>query len=118
MKKVFQKNIKKLRKALGIKLYSDYIEEVHHEWWGGKNEECCKDGLSYCIDNIPGKHASNDEWHCCPYWRRRLTNKLIGRAFAIKNRVPVPELYWYGKNIDEIPFDILPPSYVIKTSFG
>lgn len=118
MKRLIQKNIKKLRKALGIKLYSDYIEEVHQVWWGGMNESCCKNGLSYCIDNIPDQNITDDEWHCCPYWRRRLTNKLTGRAFAVRHGVPVPELYWYGKNIDEIPFDNLPSSYVIKTSFG
>ena len=59
-----------------------------------------------------------DNWQCCPYWQRKLTNKLNGREFAIKYGVPVPELYWYGKNVDDIPFARLPSSYVIKTSFG
>jgi len=110
--------LKPVRKALGIKFYSDYIKEISDNWWSGNHIDSCKEGLSICIDTVPRHDDTNEKWQCCPYWQRRLTNKLTAREFAIKCDVPVPDLYWYGKHVDDIPFDRLPSEYVIKTSFG
>lgn len=122
MKKIIPASIKAvkkfIRKCLGKKHYSDYIEETLQAWWGGANEGLCKISLSDCIENIPKPGDKNIKWNCCPHWHRKLTNKLTAREFVINHGIPVPELYWYGKNADEIPFDKLPRSYVIKTTFG
>ena len=106
------------RKTLEVKSHRDYIMETDKEWWSGKNEGCCKKGLSVCVDTLFNRNDSEDKFHCCAYWQRRLTNKLSAREFAIKHGVPVPELYWYGKNVADIPFKTIGPKYVIKTSFG
>lgn len=105
-----------LRKFLGRRYYCDYIKETHVKWWGEGCQVYCKQGLSKCIDTL--QPDNNNNWQCCPFWQRKLTNKMQARDFVIRNNVPVPELYWYGKNVDDIPFDKLPASYVIKTSFG
>lgn len=103
---------------MGVELYSDYIEDVVDAWWGGEHEDCCTNGLGACIDNILKQDDDIDQWRCCPYWRRKLTNKLSAREFAIRYEVPAPELYWFGRDVNKIPFDELPPAYVIKASFG
>ncbi|MFQ5471045.1 MAG: hypothetical protein ACE5EH_12210 [Gammaproteobacteria bacterium] len=103
----------------GTERFSDYIADVRKRWWGGKHEGQCAEGLGACVDTLLDVAGSDDRtWRCCPYWQRRLTNKLNGRAFAIKCGVPVPKLYWHGKNVNDIPFASLPSNYVIKTSFG
>jgi len=107
-----------LRKTLKINKHRDYIIETNRDWWGGKNEGYCEKSLSVCIDTLFNRDAPEDKFHCCAYWQRRLTNKLSAREFAIKHGVPVPELYWYGKDVRDIPFKTIGPKYVIKTSFG
>ena len=116
--KFYRSSTRKIRKFLGIHLYSDYVDEIHATWWNKKKQKSCINSLSDCIDRICKHDDSEDQWHCCPYWHRRLTNKLSARELAIKYGIPVPELYWYGKNVNDIPFEKLPSRYVIKTSFG
>lgn len=107
-----------IREGLGIKYYSDYIKNNYTKWWGKNRDIYCSQNLSECIETIYSHKDDVKTFRCCPLWQRRLTNKLSSREFAIKYNVPVPALYWYGKNADEIPFDRLPQDYVIKTSFG
>eukprot|EP00041_Stephanoeca_diplocostata_P019808 m.431279 g.431279 ORF g.431279 m.431279 type:complete len:345 (-) comp21400_c0_seq1:57-1091(-) len=45
-----------------------------------------------------------------------MEDKLQGRRIAEKEGVPCPELLWYGFNADDIPFDELPPEYIIKAT--
>lgn len=47
---------------------------------------------------------------------KTLENKLTGREYAEANGVPVPELYWSGTDVENIPFDDLPASYVLKAA--
>lgn len=107
-----------LRKAVGIKFFRDYVEEVTEAWWGGVHEDSCRNNLSVCVDTVFRHKDDEGVLRCCPYWHRRLTNKLTGREFALRYGVPVPTLYWAGKSVDEIPFQRLPSDFVIKTSFG
>ena len=107
-----------LRKTLKINKHRDYIIETNRDWWGGKNEGYCEKSLSVCIDTIFSRDSSEKEFRCCSHWQRRLTNKLSAREFAIKYGVPVPKLYWYGKDVTDIPFSKIGSKYVIKTSFG
>ena len=51
-------------------------------------------------------------------WQRKLANKWNSREFAIKLGCPVPELYWFGTRVDEIPFSSLPDRYVIRAVVG
>lgn len=123
MKKRITKSIDQLlryydRYVTGNKHFIEYIEEVSNAWWDHKHEDTCNPSLSVCIDTIHDENDNDESWQCCHYWQRKLTNKLNARNFAIKNEIPVPDLYWYGKNASDIPFDNLPDNYVIKTSFG
>ena len=107
-----------LRKTIKINKHRDYIMETNRDWWGGNNDDHCKNGLGICVDTIFSRDSSEEQFRCCSRWQRRLTNKLNAREFAIKYGVPVPELYWYGKDITAIPFNKIGSKYVIKTSFG
>lgn len=57
-------------------------------------------------------------WHCCPFWQRKLNNKWNAREFAIRHGARPPELYWWGRDPDEIPFEKLPPRFVVRATSG
>jgi hypothetical protein len=57
-------------------------------------------------------------WHCCDYWQRSLLNKWNSREFAMMHGVKVPELYWYGRGIADLPFDTLPEHFVLRSAWG
>jgi hypothetical protein len=57
-------------------------------------------------------------WKCCPLWQRKLSNKWNAREFAKRCNVRVPQLYWSGRDVDAIPFDALPDTYVIRLTSG
>lgn len=59
-----------------------------------------------------------EQWKCCPYWQRKLSNKWNSREFAVRHGVRVPRLYWSGRDVDAIPFDELPDDYVIRLTSG
>ncbi|WP_315867303.1 ATP-grasp fold amidoligase family protein [Pseudomonas sp. JV414] len=61
---------------------------------------------------------SDDQWQCCNFWQRKLSNKLNAKEFASKFGVRVAKLYWEGGNASDIPFANFPDTYVIKTSNG
>lgn len=62
-------------------------------------------------------------------WRKIFDNRPIFSTWADKVKVRtyvqalglgaiLPEVYWMGKNPDQIPFDLLPDKYVVKASHG
>lgn len=58
---------------------------------------------------------------CCPFWQRKLEDKLLSRQFAQALGVPVPKLLWSGKDPRDTPFAQLEARrlpYVIKCSRG
>lgn len=58
-------------------------------------------------------------WFCCPYWRRKFSNKFNTRLLVSELLgIPMATLYWYGKNPTMIPFHKLPPYYVIRPTSG
>ncbi|MFI5403795.1 MAG: ATP-grasp fold amidoligase family protein [Planctomycetota bacterium] len=57
-------------------------------------------------------------WRCCEHWQRTLVNKWNGREFARKHGARLPELYWRGRRIRKIPFESLPPRFVIRPVWG
>jgi hypothetical protein len=59
-----------------------------------------------------------DQWQDVPNWQRKLSNKFNAREFAKLNGCQVPDLYWKGRNIDEVDFNSLPPYYVIRPTIG
>ena len=57
-------------------------------------------------------------WHCCGHWQRSLLNKWNSREFAAMHGVKVPELYWYGYRITDLPLDALPDHFVLRSVWG
>lgn len=57
-------------------------------------------------------------WRCCQFWQRSLVNKWNGREYARKHGARLPELYWHGRRPSRIPFDSLPPRFVIRPVWG
>ncbi|MFM8893528.1 MAG: ATP-grasp fold amidoligase family protein, partial [Planctomycetia bacterium] len=57
-------------------------------------------------------------WHCCDHWQRSLLNKWNSREFAAMHGVNVPELYWHGRRIGELPLDALPDYFVLRSAWG
>lgn len=58
------------------------------------------------------------DWHCCPFWQRKLSNKWNSREFALKLGCAVPQLYWSGTAVDQLPFGDLPDRYVVRVVVG
>lgn len=59
-----------------------------------------------------------EKWRNVPNWQRKLSNKQNAREFAKKYGCKVPELYWYGRDIDKIDFKSIPPQFVLKPTIG
>ena len=97
-------------------LYSELIKQRFKEWF--IQEHPGIHSKSECKDKLLNQYDSDELWHCCPFWQRKLSNKLNARQFAIKCGVQVPKLYWHGKDPADIPFQDLPTDYVVKTSTG
>ena len=57
-------------------------------------------------------------WFCCPYWRRKFSNKYNTRLLAQLLKVPMAKLYWYGQYPIKIPFETLPSHYIIRPTSG
>ena len=75
----------------GMPLFSEQIQKRHARWWN-ENQDI---------------------------WQKSLSAKLSGRRFVKKLGLKVPELYWSGTNLDEIPdFEDLPKNFVLKPEEG
>ena len=57
-------------------------------------------------------------WRFCRYWQRTLINKWNSREFAVKHACQVPEIYWCGCDLGQLPIDSIPDHYVIQPIFG
>ena len=60
----------------------------------------------------------DEAWRCCNAWPRTLINKWNGRQYALKHGCRVADLYWFGRSPRRIPFDALPPQFVIRPVHG
>jgi glycosyltransferase involved in cell wall biosynthesis/Tfp pilus assembly protein PilF len=75
----------------GMPLFSEMIRRRNHDWWKGKKD----------------------------MWQKSLSAKLKGREYVEGLGLKVPELYWKGETIEEIPlFETLPPNFVLKPEKG
>ena len=60
----------------------------------------------------------DEAWRCCNAWPRTLINKWNRRQYALKHGCRVADLYWFGRSPRRIPFDALPPQFVIRPVHG
>lgn len=93
-------------------------------WWGHPfrwgSLGCHRDALHRLRERHTFRDAADPEsvWRCCGRWQRTLVNKWNGREFVRKHGGRLPELYWRGRRIWRIPFETLPPRFVIRPAWG
>lgn len=91
--------------------FSDRIRNRHRQFWEAADAEIVRNTLLHAHDPI-------EKWKDAENWQRKLSNKYNSREFAKKHGCKVAELYWKGRNINELPFDKLPDHYVIRPTIG
>lgn len=106
----------KLIKQEPLTAFGEKIQQRNRRLWtephaGFHSGATCKSELLMRTDPL-------DAWHCCPLWQRKLSNKWNSREFVSKFGVRVPDLYWHGRNIQELDFQNLPSHYVIRSAIG
>lgn len=87
------------------------IKQRHHTFWGKADSEIVRNTYMNASDPI-------EKWKDVINWQRKLSNKHNAREFAKKHGCLVPDLYWKGRNIDEIDFSKLPQHFVIRPTIG
>lgn len=94
-----------------IKPFTKRIKYRHNEFWKPADAEN--------IRNTPiSKYEYIEQITNLPYWQRILSNKANSLYFAEKLGCKVPEVYWQGRDINEIDFTLLPKQFVIKPTIG
>lgn len=101
-------------------------------WWGSTGRWYTPNGLLLRLhrrglkrfhrgDELQIRRNQTDpdyEWKFCRYWQRTLLSKWNSREFAQKHGCQVPQLYWWGQNLTEIPIESFPEYYVIRPVWG
>lgn len=64
------------------------------------------------------RNHSLDDWRDEELWQRRLSNKLNAKEFASLNGCKTADLYWKGRDVENINFSSLPAHYVIRPARG
>jgi len=76
----------------------------------------------YDLLNVRLTRFQRDEpvqrWLGCDSWQRLLINKWNSRIFVQRHGIPVPELYWHGRYLNNLPWQNLPDRYVIRPTWG
>lgn len=104
--------------------FTQRMRQRHKLWWGQPFQfnslDAYQDMIHRFFERFRFRLYTDPElsWQCCDRWQRTLINKWNGREFAKKHGCPVPELYWYGRNIWKVPLQSLPPQYVIRPVWG
>lgn len=104
--------------------YSERIEKRRLLWWGRPNRGSARGYLDYLHRlkervTLRTRNDSGQTWHsCCEFWQRTLIYKLNSREFARKYGCRVPDLYWSGRLVRNLPLNSLPENYVIKPNFA
>ena len=106
---------------MSLESYKDLILYRVDVWWKRDlentdknihNKRDCTRTLS--LDLLKQKK----NWFCCPYWRRKFSNKYNTRLFAQLLNIPMAKLYWHGNYPNKIPFETLPINYIIRPTSG
>lgn len=87
------------------------IKTRHKKFWQDPDAENVRNTLMKPDDPL-------EKWKNVENWQRRLSNKHNSRNFALAHNCKVPELYWSGRNVKDINFDLLPENYVIRPTIG
>ena len=104
------------RQAGGSVSFSTRVQRRYDLFWRKPRFSLHTRGL--CQRTYLSREDPLEKWHCCPFWQRKLSNKWNSREFAQKLGCAVPELYWSGSDVDEIPFGRLPDQFVVRSAVG
>ncbi|MGK7943570.1 MAG: ATP-grasp fold amidoligase family protein [Microcystaceae cyanobacterium] len=113
-------------------MFTERLKKRKLLWWGSTGSWYTPNGLLLRLHRRGLKHFhrgdelqimrrqtdSDSEWKFCRYWQRTLINKWNSREFSQKHHCKVPELYWYGQNLKEMPIESFPDNYVIRPVWG
>jgi hypothetical protein len=104
--------------------FSQRLQKRMSVWWGlpggWRNPATWRRPLHRLIERHQLRQRTwpISQWHCCDHWQRSLLNKWNSREFASMHGVKVPELYWYGRCIADLPLDSLPEHFVLRSAWG
>jgi hypothetical protein len=87
------------------------IRKRHEIFWSDPEAEMIRN--TKMLEGLPLEH-----WQDVPHWQRKLSNKYNSRVFASSLGCQVADLYWKGRNLEDIDFNALPPQYVIRPTIG
>jgi hypothetical protein len=87
------------------------IRKRHEIFWSDPEAETIRN--TKMLEGLPLDH-----WQDVPHWQRKLSNKYNSRVFASSLGCQVADLYWKGRNLDDIDFNALPSQYVIRPTIG
>jgi len=104
-----------------------FTERLHQRmsvWWGVPGGWRNPWTWHRPVHRVVDRHRLRDRtwplerWRCCDLWQRALHNKWNAREFAAMHAVPVPELYWHGRRIGDLPLRQLPEHFVLRPVWG
>jgi hypothetical protein len=87
------------------------IRKRHEAFWSDPEAETIRN--TKMSEGLPLDH-----WQDVPHWQRKLSNKYNSRVFASSLGCQVADLYWKGRNLNDIDFSALPSRYVIRPTIG
>lgn len=104
--------------------FIDRLKSRLHVWWaspgGFRNPSAWRRPFHRLRDThqLRSRNWSMERWRCCNSWQRSLNNKWNSREFASLHDVPVPELYWHGRNLLRLPVGELPARFAVRRAWG
>jgi TupA-like ATPgrasp len=104
--------------------FSDRLGRRWDLWWGRSFRWTDIADYGHALRRLRASHTfrratdSDALWQRDQYWQRTIVNKWNGREFAARFGARVPELYWFGRRLWTIPFESLPPRFVIRPVWG
>ncbi len=109
------------RPAVG---FTRRLRERRALWWGHpfryRSWRSYPDALHRLRERFALRRADepDEAWRCCERWQRTVVDKWNGREFAKKHGCRLPDLYWFGRRPASVPFESLPPQFVIRPTRG
>lgn len=103
-----------------------FIDRLRHRdrlWWGAPrlaSPRSWRQALHRELEWRTKRSRRDPEaaWRCCASWPRTLISKWNGREFASRHGLPVVELYWCRLPLGRLPFESLPPHFVVRPLRG
>ncbi|MBF9252725.1 hypothetical protein I2I11_05450 [Pontibacter sp. 172403-2] len=92
-------------------VFSGRIKYRHNKFWSPADAEIIR-------NTIMDASYAPEKWKNVENWQRKLSNKYNSRQFASMHGCRVPELYWRGRDCNQIDFSSLPAHYVIRPTIG